>query len=184
MDIARLKRMENIEDEEEAKRLCLREFWKCEMRMPRGVIDDLISKIKNIWHPENQDWDRLYVEFEDDKSVKVCFSYAKNLRNREVQILQYFSPEFSDQFRTLDAAAYHLRHPEAPSGVKFKTRIRYGKLGLELEKRHPEQKVWYRVLVPHLPLVDLDPVPPPAVSNSPPSNRLRSNKRPRGSHEP
>ena len=180
-DMLRLKRMEDIDDEEEAKKLCVREFWKCELRMPRAVIDDLVTKIRKIWHPDNQNWDRLYVEFEDEKSVKICFSYAKNLRNGELQILQYFSPEFRDQFRTLDATAYHLRHPDTTNGVKFKTRIRYGKLGLELEKRHPDQKVWTQVHVPHLPPVDLNPVPPPAISTSPPSSRVRNNKRPRSS---
>ena len=179
-DIQRLKRMEDIDDDEEAKKLCLREFWKCEMRMPKAVIDELVTKIRKVWHPENKDWDRMYVEFEDEKSVKICFSYAKNLRNGELQILQYFSPEFSDQFRALDATAYQLRHPETLNGVKFKTRIRFGRLGLELEKRHPEQKFWSKVHVPHLPLVDLPPAPPPTISTSPPSSRAR-NKRPRSS---
>jgi len=176
-DILRIKRMMNVEDDEEAKKLCLREFCKCEMRMPTKIIDELISNVKKIWNPANQDWDRLYVEFEDDKSVKVCFSYAKNLKDKDTQIMQYFSPAFSDQFRTLDATAYQLRHPDTPAGVKFKTRIRYGNLGLVLEKRHPDRKVWTKVTVPNLPPVDHNPVPPPTISTSPPTKRSRNKKR-------
>ena len=178
-DILRIKKMMNVEDDEEAKKLCLKEFWKCEMRMPTKIIDELISSIKKIWNPANQNWDRLYVEFEDDKSVKVCFSYAKNLKDKETQIMQYFSPAFSDQFRTLDATAYQLRHPDTPAGVKFKTRIRYGNLGLVLEKRHPDRKVWTKVTVPNLPPVDHNPVPPPTISTSPPTRRSRNQKRTR-----
>lgn len=177
-DMNRLKRMENIEDDDKALIACIREFLRCELRIPSNIIDELVDNIKKVWHPAKQEWDRLFVEFGEEKFVKVCFSYAKNLRDKDVQIMQYFSPEFSDQFRTLDSIAYQLRHPDSHSGIRYKTRIRYGKAGLELERRHPDQKVWNRVSVPGLPPVDLDPVPPPTTRSSPPSRRPRSQKRP------
>ena len=183
-DIARLKRMNDIEDDDEAMKLCLREFWRIEMRIPSHIMDELTRNIKKVWSPVNQDWDRLYVEFEDERFVKLCFSYAKFLKDKDTQIMQYFSPEFADQFRSLDAIAYQLRHPQSSNGVKFKTRIRYGQHCLELQKRHPHQRVWIKVAVPNLPPVDLDPVPPPTMRTSPPVSRTRTGKRPRSSPGP
>ena len=182
-DVNRLKRMENLDDDEKALNACIKEFLKCELRIPTTIIEELAANIRKVWHPDNQEWDRLFVEFSEEKFVRVCFSYSKNLRDKDVQIMQYFSPEFSDQFRTLDSVAYQLRHPDSPSDIRYKTRIRYGKTGLELERRHPNQKVWNKVAVPGLPPVDLDPVPPPSTRSSPPSRRPRAQKRPLSSTE-
>ena len=101
------------------------------------------------------------------------------MKNKDSQILQFFPPEFREQFRTLDAIAYKLRKPESLSEVKYKTRIRFGKQGLELEKRNPELRNWIKVKVPQLPPVDLDPVPLATASSSPPKERSRVSKRPR-----
>ena len=101
------------------------------------------------------------------------------MKNKDAQILQYFPLHFRDQYRTLDTIAYKLRKPDDPRAAKFKTRIRYGQFGLELEQKHPEQRNWTKVQVDHLPAVDLSPVPPPKASSSPPCGRTRSDKRPR-----
>ena len=101
-DVLRLKRMHDIEDNLMAKKYCLKEFWKCELRMPGAVIEDLLENIVTVWSPTEDDWDILYVEFTDEKSVKVCYSYCKFLRNKESKILQFFPPEFWDQYRALD----------------------------------------------------------------------------------
>ena len=170
-------KMEEINDEEEAKKLSVKEFLKCEMRIPSHVVGDLLSNIEKIWSPDIDNWDRLYVQFTDDKSVKICFSYAKNMRNKDSQIMQYFSPEFRDQCRTLNTVAFQLRNPTTTDGIKFKTRIKHGRTGLELEKRHPGQKPWEKVFVPNLPPIDLNPAPPAAISTSPPTVRERNNKR-------
>ena len=132
-----------------------------------------------VWHPSEEEWDRLYVQFKDEKSVKLCFSYVKFMKNKDSQILQFFPPEFREQFRTLDSIAYKLRKPESLSEVKYKTRIGFGKQGLELEKRNPELRNWIKVKVPQLPPVDLDPVPLATASSSPPKERSRVSKRPR-----
>ena len=111
------------------------------MRVPSNVVADLLTNVEKLWNPDSDNWDRLYVQFSDEKSVKICFSYAKNMKNKDSQIMQYFSPEFHEQFRTLNPVAFQLRHPACIDGVKFKTRIKYRKTGLELEKRHPNQKI-------------------------------------------
>ena len=181
-DILRHKRTMEIEDDEDAKKSCLKEFWRCEMRMPSATVEELLSSIIKVWSPTDQDnWDKLYVEFKDEKSVKVCFSYCKYMRNKDSQILQFFPQEFRDKYRTLDSIAYKLRNPDNTHAAKFKTRFRFGQLGLELEKRHPDQRNWTKVLVHHLPPVDLNPVPVPTASTSPPSERSRTQKRQRSS---
>ena len=176
-DMNRIKRTESIEDEDEVTRRCLGEFWRCELRMPAKVVEELLDDIVKVWNPPEADWDKLYVEFKDERSVKLCFSYCKFLRNKDSHILQFFPPEFREQYRTLDSIAYKLRKPDNSYDTKFKTRLRFGKQGLVLEKRHPEQRSWTKVRVHHLPPVDLNPVPLPAASNSPPSERARDNKR-------
>ena len=100
---------------------------KCELRIPTKTVDELLDNIVKVWHPSEEEWDRLYVQFKDEKSVKLCFSYVKFMKNKDSQILQFFPPEFRDQFRTLDAIAYKLRKPENLIEVKYKTRIRFGK---------------------------------------------------------
>ena len=167
----------SIENEEEAKHECLREFLRCELRMPVKIVNELLENIVKVWTDDDQDWDKLYVEFQDVKSVKICYSYCRFLKDKETQIMQYFPPNFREQYRTLDSISYQLRRPEDSNAVKFKTRIRFGKSGLELEKRHPDQKNWTRVCVDHLPPVDLDPVPHPVASHSPPLARARNRKR-------
>ena len=179
-DISRMKRMNEIEDTEEATRECLREFWRCELRMSNETVEELLDKVVKIFKPDDEeDWDRLFVQFEDEKSVKTCYSYCKYMKNTDSQILQYFPLHFRDQYRTLDSIAYKLRKPDDPRAARLKTRIRYGQLGLELEQRHPDQRNWTKVQVDHLPAVDLSPVPPPKASSSPPCQRTRSDKRPR-----
>ena len=81
--------------------------------------------------------------------MKVCFSYVKNLKDKDTQITQYFPPVFADQF-SLPAETL-----TEPNEVRFKTRIRYSQLGLELQKRHPFQSIWTKVAVPSLPPVTL-----------------------------
>ena len=180
-DILRLKRTMNIDDDEEAKRSCIKEFMRCELRMPTQTVDELLENTVKVWNPTEADWDRLYVEFKDEKSVRLVFTYCKFLKNKDSQILQFFPQEFREQFRTLDAIAYKLRKPESSLEVKYKTRIRYGKQGLKLEKRNPALRNWVKVRVPQLPPVDLDPVPLATASNSPPNERSRVSKRSRSS---
>ena len=177
-DILRIKRTMSIENDEEAKRSCIKEFLRCELRMPTTTVDELLDNTVKIWNPTDADWDRLYVEFKDEKSVRQCFAYCKFLKNKDSQILQFFPLEFREQFRTLDTIAYKLRKPENSHDVKYKTRIRYGKQGLELEKRNPVFRNWIKVRVPQLPPVDLDPVPLATASSSPPNERSRVSKRP------
>ena len=101
------------------------------------------------------------------------------MRNKDSQILQYIPSQFRDQCRTLHSISYQLRKPEDSNATKFKTRLRFGKSGLELEKRHPDQRKWTKVPVHDLPPVDLNPVPPPSARDSPPLVRARDRKRPR-----
>ena len=158
----------------------MREFWRCELRMPKKTVEELIDNVVKMWESsEDEDWDKLFVEFEDQKSVRMCYSYCKFMKNKDSQIQQYFPPQFRDQYRTLDTIAYKLRNPDDPRAEKLKTRIRYGQTELELEQKHPDQRNWNRVLVDNLPPVDLSPVPPPTASSSPPSRRTRQDKRPR-----
>lgn len=180
-DVNRVKRMYDITDEEEAKLSCLKEFMRCELRMPTAVAEELLENIEKVWNSSEEDWNRLYVEFKSEKSVKVCYSYCKFIKNKTSQVMQFFPPEFREQYRTLDSIAYKLRKPDNTYETKFKTRIRFVPHGLILEKRHPEQRIWTRVSVQHLPPVDLQPVPQPSESASPPSERPRESKRPRSS---
>ena len=81
--------------------------------------------------------------------------------------------------RALDSIAFKLRKPDNNYDTKFKTRIRLSRQGPTLEKRYPDQRNWIKVSVDYLPTVDLQPVPPPTASSSPPTERQRDSKRPR-----
>ena len=35
------------------------------------TVEELLDEIKIVWNPSVPDWDKLYVEFKDEKSVKV-----------------------------------------------------------------------------------------------------------------
>ena len=177
-DINRIMRTMNIKDEEEAIRQCLTEYWRCEMRMSVDTVEELLDNIVKVWHPENENnWDRLYVEFQDQRSVKICYSYCKHLKDKDTQIMQYFPLQFSEQYRTLNSISYRLRNPADPTATKFKTRIRFDRFGLKLEQKHPAQRNWTRVNVDYLPPVDLQPVPHPVPRDSPPPTRTRQSKR-------
>ena len=128
-DVVRVLRdpKNSIENEEEGKRECLREFFRCEFRMPTEIVRELLENVVKTWHDDNEDW--LYVEFQDVKSVKICYSYCRFLKDKETQIMQYIPP--NEQYRTLDSISYQLRRPEDSRAVKFKTRIRFGNNGLE-----------------------------------------------------
>ena len=182
-DVVRMMRdptKKNIEKEEEGMQECIREYLRCELRMPTAIVKELLENIEKVWHDDEEDWNKLYVQFKDVKSVKVCFSYCKFMKkDQETQLMQYIPPHFREQYRTLDTISYQLRKPEDTKAVKYKTRIRYGKRGLELEKRNPYHKNWTKVHVDHLPPVDLDPVPLPAARDSPPLVRTRQPKRQR-----
>ena len=52
-DILRHKRTMDIEDDEDAKKSCLKEFWRCEMRMPSATVEELLSSITKVWNQEN-----------------------------------------------------------------------------------------------------------------------------------
>ena len=75
----------------------MKEFWRCEMRMPKKTVDELLNKVVKVWEPsDDEDWDKLFGEFEDQKTVRTCYSYCKFIRNKDSQIQQFFPPQFRD----------------------------------------------------------------------------------------
>ena len=74
--------------------------------------------------------------------------------------------------------AHSLRH----SSVPVKTSIRWGKNDLILQQKKPDSRFWETVLIPDLPLVELNPLLPASNPSSSPAPGLKRKKRKRSSH--
>ena len=122
--------------------------------------------------------DRLYVQFVNSEEVSKIFLHVKKISNPEVKIMPYIPPSFSKRFRRMGDVAHSLRHSSMP----VKTSIRWGKNDLVLQQKKPDSRFWETVLIPDLPLVELNPLPPASNPSSSPAPGLKRKKRKRSSH--
>ena len=168
-DIRRIGRMNNTTEEEEIKILAVKEFLKYEMKIPNRTIDEMLTKVSKIWIPVHQEWDRLYVEFQEDIYVRQCYTYARNLK-KDIRLITYVPKEFRERNRAIEQHAYQLRHGED----EYKTRVQFGMNDIELRVRKPDQRSWTMVKFELLPPVDINPPPSPVLATSPTAGRSRS----------
>ena len=133
------------------------------------IQDDVFNEIKieKIFPPAKDTWDKLYVEFSNQASVNIIYSYARCLR-KDQRLVTYIPKQFYDRYRALESKAYDLRH----SDVKYKTRVKMGSSDLILYKKIPGERTWsVHNSTAGLPLVNLDPLDK-AVGNKVPGSEL------------
>jgi hypothetical protein len=176
-DVRRQGRMHETENEDEMLLFAYKEFMKYELKMQQDTIENL--KVVKIFREDREDFDRLYVEFEDESSTQICYRHTPKMRKDEgVRLITYISPEFIERNRALVDYAYPLRYPEGGK-EKLKTRIVYGDEDLILEARRLDERRFRKVHVDNLPKIDLKRTSfPPPVSKSPAEGRNRTTKRP------
>ena len=78
------------EDENEMFMFAYKEYMRYELKVQRETIENLA--VARIFRDDRDDFDRLYVEFVDESSVKVCFCYTPKMRKDEVEFV--LSPTF------------------------------------------------------------------------------------------
>merc|ERR1712079_299188 len=132
-DVKRQGREHNTDDEYTQMKYACWEYIHYELKMSKEMIKNL--DIVKIFKDKRVDFDRLYVEFKEESSVKLCFRHSPKMRKEKyVRLFTYISPELSELYQAHSDHAFLLRNPEI-GGNKLKTRIRYGTNTLILEAK-------------------------------------------------
>ena len=142
----------------EAKLWAVQTFFRYEMNIKSHVLATF--SIENIFSPEGQDMDTVYVTFSSITEANTVFSYTKNMR-KEVTVGIFVPNEWKARFIALNNLAYKLRNPE-PGQLKYSTRIKWGQSDLVLYRKEPGTKHWSLVNIQ----VPLPPVDMCAVGNT------------------
>ena len=168
-DVGRQMRLNGARDETEARLFAAKEYLWCEMKVGGEVFDGL--EVEKIFPPAKENWNTLYVEFTSETSVSILYNYSRNLRKNQ-RLVPYIPKQFYSRYRTLESAAYNLRH----SDVKYKTRVRMGSTDLVLWKKKPSESFWTPVQLPTTGLSQVDlkeegfkgrlPLPPDQTTKS------------------
>ena len=110
-------------------------------------------KIIRVFKPATlEDTDRIYVEFENEMSVKIVNRYRRNLA-AGLRIFPWFPPALFPRFKALDEESYQLRKVKEPF---HQTDIRYEHDDIVLYKRLDKSHRWQKVEVKNLPDLCLD----------------------------
>ena len=175
-DVRRQGQEHDTEDENEMFMFAYKEYMRYELKVQKETIENLA--VARIFRDDRDDFDRLYVEFVDESSVKLCFRHTPKMRKDQgVRLITYISPELSQRNQALIDHAYPLRYPKNGE-EKLKTRIKYGEDDLILEAKRPDERRYRSVRVGNLPEVDFSRTSfPPPISKSPAEGRNRTAKR-------
>jgi hypothetical protein len=118
-DFDRLKADNNLATDTEVMKAAFHEFADGEMKVPDYILANL--SIVRLFTPKNPSSKRLYVEFKDQITADLVWSYAKNLQSG-IKMKPWVPPQFHERFSAIDRHAYQLRN----GSVKFKTSIKFG----------------------------------------------------------
>ena len=161
--------------------LAVKEYLRYELKIQKTEIEKLL--ISKVWKQNKDNFDILYVKFEEESSVNLCYRHSPRMRKDEddVRLVRYTPPQLLDRKDRLRDAEYQLRNGD----IKYKTRIRNGVTDLILEKKTKAERSWTKVNVENLPLVDFSRTSSqPSISRSPAEGRKRTSKRPRSTPTP
>ena len=129
-------------DLEEAKRMEIESYLKCEMKMKPSDIQKL--DIVRIFSPAKEDWNVLYVEFGSDYQVDMVFSHTRNMAaKQDHRVVRWYPRQMYERYRAVEYIAYDLRRR-----LKLKTRVKIGRSDIELNTREAASTVWRRHVLP------------------------------------
>ena len=105
-DIMRQGWEHDTEDEEEKMKLACFEYLRYELKISKETISNL--EIVRIFKDERENFDRLYIEFKEESSVRLCFKHSPKMRrDKDVRLFTYISPELMELYKTLNDHAFH-----------------------------------------------------------------------------
>ena len=161
IDIAKEK---GIEGDKEATEAAAKYFFAGEMNVPESTLERM--KIVRVFRPfNNENNNKLYVEFETENSVSILNRYKRNLPV-DCKVSLWFPPAIYPRYKALDDMSYQLRKVILPY---HQTDIRYEANDIVLYKRLNKFKRWEKVIVDNLPEVILQVTP----SLTPAQGRIR-----------
>ena len=156
-------------DIEEAMLQEIKSYWKCEMKVKPSDIEKI--NIVRIFPPAKDDWDTLYIEFENEIEVDKMFRYTRVMCKPDHRLVRYIPKELYERFRSLDFITYTRREDMKAKGLKLKTRVKIGRKDLDLSVKLPNSG-WKSEPLPHgLPDIDLQAGGRHSVASSPPPGR-------------
>ena len=113
---------------------------QCELKMDSDTIKRM--EIENIFAPEKEDPQCLYVTFRHISSVSRIYEKTRCMR-KESRILNYIPDEFEERYSEIRNIEYNLRQEE-----KCQTRVKMGLNDLVLSKKVRGTGKWQRVILP------------------------------------
>lgn len=147
---------------EEAMLMEVKSYLKCEMKVQPSVIEKL--DIVRIFHPAKENWNVLYVEFGNEYQVDKLFSYTRGMVKQDHRVVRWYPRQMYDRYRAVESIAYEIRKK-----LSHKTRVKIGRIDIELSTRETGSAVWKRQVLPdNLPKFDLESFSEPTTSSSSP----------------
>ena len=167
-DISYLKEQHATNDDTKVMLLSIKEFLRCEMKVPTTVLDTI--NIVRVFPPAKSPtgWKTLYAEFEDSTTTDLINQYVRNLRpgiTVSIYVPHCLFPRF--------AAIRDIEHSYRNGDTKHKTRIKYGTSDFVLLiKPRDTNNSWSYVSLTSLPPLQLSMFDG-NLSSSPPPGRTR-----------
>ena len=122
-------------DLEEAMKMEVKSYLKCEMKMLPSEIDKL--SFVRIFPPAKEDWNVLYVEFESEKEVDLIFNHTSSMMKSDHRVMRWIPRQMFERFKALQSIAYRIRKEEG-----LKTRVKIGHSDFRLSVRAPTSSRW------------------------------------------
>ena len=173
-DVARQFRMhEDVTTDDQAMKAAVLEFIDCELKCKN------VPNIVKVFPPANNpDYDRLYVEFENETAASYVSGFSRVIRKPDHQVSIYVPRSFQPRFRAFNEHARALRTAPGLSPGDVKTKVIYGLNDFVLLTK-PRNGRWSSLFLNTENFPPLLPPPGPAqTTDSPPPGR------PRGSPSP
>ena len=171
------RQYEGITSVDQAMHSAVMEYLEGELKCRR----EHVPKIVSVFPPANaQDYERLYVEFEDEVSASYVASFARVLRKRDHQVSIYVPRCFQSRFQALNAYAKSIRSAPGLAPGDVKTKIRYGRTDFILQTKTKNGRWIDAQIQPNTFPPLLPPGSPAQSAASPPPGRLRGSPPPPG----
>ena len=121
-DVARQFRMhEDVTTDDQAMKAAVLEFIDCELKCKN------VPNIVKVFPPANNpDYDRLYVEFENETAASYVSGFSRVIRKPDHQVSIYVPRSFQPRFRAFNEHARALRTAPGLSPGDVKTKVIYG----------------------------------------------------------
>ena len=164
---------DHIKNDAQAMEAAVREYFREELKCQS------VPTIVSIFPPANTpDYDRLYVEFEDETTASYMAGHARVIRKQDHQVSIYVPRNFQQRFRAFNDHAKKLRTAPGLLAGDIKTKVIYGWSDFILLTK-PRNGRWTseNIDTSTFPPFQSTLGPAPATSSPPPG-------RPRGSPSP